>query len=188
MIQASRAVKPLFRSLFIGGISILSVIAFVLVFPYVTDLFVMTLVSLTLMYVFRPGTEALERMEMSRTAAVAVLFSAVGLLVVAVVVLLFPLMVKEVVSLTRNIESVDLAATLRSVIVWINSVIPESAARLRPDPAWADAGAARLNAMLAGFLRHSTTLVSGLVNVVLLATVVPVLTFFMLKDQSSSSV
>jgi len=175
-------INPLYRRLFLLILALVSLYVFILIYPHISDLIVVGVIALVLTYVFRPGVEAMERMGVSRTAAISGFF----VLTIGLIVLLFqylvPVLIHEVGLMTTKLNEVDFTELYRKTVEQINLKVPVIGNFTDLDPDSAGAFIENTKLAIIGFLQKSITLAAGAVNFIALTTVVPFLTFFLLKD------
>ncbi len=175
-------INPAYRRWFILTIFGIILLAFFLVFPLIKDLAVVVIISLVLMYVFRPGVEALERYGISRTIAILILYAIFTGLLILLLQFLVPMIIKEIGTLTQKLQEVDPKGIYEKFVGWINRTIPGVSSIIQLDSSRFDVLIEKATNAITQFVQESAILLAGVVNIFSLSIIVPFLTFFLLKD------
>lgn len=174
--------KLLYRRLFILSFFCLSLLLTIQVFPLIWDLIVVIIISIILMYVFRPGVEFLESYGAPRSLAIIGLFAVAFTLFYLMILFFIPVLLKEIGSLTERVQEVNIRSIYSKIIDWIYAKIPAAQSILRLDENQIDIFINKISGTITGFLTKSFQLVADAANFLMLTFVVPFLTFFLLKD------
>lgn len=181
-MPVSTVYNPKYRRIFLLILALLLLYSFVLIFSHIKDLLVVAIISLVITYVFKPGVEILERIGISRTFAIITLFALAGEVIFLAFRFFIPIIISDLGSLSAYLKEFDLSEVYINVATWVNDRTPGLATLLSLDPDKAELLVERTRSAVADFLKQSFAIAAGAANIIILGTVVPFLSFFLLKD------
>lgn len=174
--------RNFYRRLFVGIIVIISITIFGIIFPLISDLIVVLILTGVLNYVYRPGVDLLTRYGIKRNLAIMILYAITGGLIYLITLFLFPILSREAGSFMKSLNQVDFGDLYRQSISWLDNQIPGIAKIFKFDPGQIDVIVERITSATTNFLQKSWSFVEDVANILSLAIILPILTFFLLKD------
>ena len=179
------AVKPLYRRLFLLTLTLLSLVILILIFPLVGDLLVVLVISLVLTYIFKPGVAYLEHYGVNPVISITSIFVS-GLLFIGTLFVFFaPRIIDQAADLINQLQKVDFISIYTDMVGWMDEKIPGLSTLIGAKPDKIEVWIDRLGRAGAALIQQSDEFVTGAINIIALATIVPFITFFMLRDGSS---
>ncbi len=157
-------------------------VLFFKIFPLINDLIVVLIISLVLTYIIRPGMVLLEEWGIPRVYSILGIFAVVIGFIAVTLWFFIPLLIDQLGSMVEFLEKINLTKIEDKVISWLSGYSPKLAALFETNGIESDDFLTRVSKAASGFLRQSLSFLAGAANVITLSTVVPVITFFLLKD------
>ncbi len=185
MSPSSPVVSTVYRRIFLLSIVLITLLIFILIFPLIDDLLVVLIISIVLTYVFKPGVTYLEHYGVHPVVSIASIFVLGGALIGAGLYFFVPLLVDEAVALIDQLKGVDFVELYASFVTWVEGRMPGLSARLGMTPDQASAWVEQIGKVGATLFQQSHKVIAGAVNIIILATIVPFMTFFLLRDGST---
>ncbi|MDP8237778.1 MAG: AI-2E family transporter [Candidatus Hatepunaea meridiana] len=182
MSLSTPIVNPMYRRLFLLILFVITAITFILIFPLISDLLVVLVISIVLTYVFKPCVAYLEHLGVRRVISITAIFVLGGVLIGIGVRFFVPTIISEGVALYDNIREFDFIGIHRNFTFWLDNHLPGVSGLIAIEPDQAEIWISRIGAGATAFLQQSQKLIAGAMNVLALAIVVPFMTFFLLKD------
>ncbi|HHE46170.1 MAG TPA: AI-2E family transporter, partial [Bacteroidetes bacterium] len=184
MSASSPVVSPLYRRIFLLTLTLIGVVIFIIIFPMISDLLIVLIISIVLTYVFKPGVVYLEHYGVHRVVSIVSIF-VLGTAVIGVgIYFIIPMLVDQVVALIDQLKNVDFVELYADFIAWMEERMPGIASRLEITPDQASGWVDQVSTVGAALVQQSHKVVAGAVNIIILATIVPFMTFFFLRDGS----
>lgn len=174
--------NPLYRRLVLLGLFLGIAYAFMLILPHIRDLITVGIISIVLTYAFRPLVDYFERQGVNRVISILAIFAIVIALLVITLTSLVPMLIDEIGNLLARLQEIDLAQLQGNLMDWLQERLPGIVGLLNLQEGQTQELANRIQEFTASFLGQSLGVLSGAVNALSLAIVVPFLVFFMLKD------
>ncbi len=184
MSASSPVVSPLYRRIFLLTLTLIGVVIFIIIFPMISDLLIVLIISIVLTYVFKPGVVYLEHYGVHRVVSIVSIF-VLGTAVIGVgIYFIIPMLIDQVVALIDQLKNVDFVELYADFIAWMEERMPGIASRLEITPDQASGWVDQVSTVGAALVQQSHKVVAGAVNIIILATIVPFMTFFFLRDGS----
>ena len=158
----------------------------ILVFRRVGDLVMVLIASILITYILRPIVVRLESLGIARVYSIlGIYLIGIGLAVVALRFFV-PLLVNEMMAFVSSLNQADILRYYADGVNWIDKHIPGLASLFNLHENSGDIWIGRLRETAATFAQRSLSVAAGMMNLIALATVVPFVTFFFLKDGDRS--
>ena len=178
-------VSPIYRHVFLLTLIVVSIVILILVFPLISDLFVVLIISLVLTYIFKPGVAYLEHYGVHPVISIASIY-VLGLLGIGITIsFLAPKIVDQAVDLIAQLREVDFIALYSGLIKWMDERIPGLSAFIGANPDQIEIWLEQISKAGATLIQQSHKFVAGAANILVLAIIVPFVTFFFLRDGST---
>ncbi|NQT34934.1 AI-2E family transporter [bacterium] len=176
--------NPIYRRIFLVTIFLVVLLAFILSFHLISDLLVVLIISVILTYVFKPCVAYLEHRGVHRVISIVSIF-VLGLLLLAFGAWFFvPILIEEGAALIDRLKSYDFVQLHSEFVRFLDTRLPVLSGLISMEPDQAQVWLDRISAASTTFLQQSHKFLAGAINIIALATLVPFLTFFFLKDGS----
>lgn len=177
--------NPLYRRLVLLGLSLAIAYAFLRILPHIRDIITVGIISLVLAYAFRPLVDYFERQGVNRVISILTIFAIVIALLVITLTSLVPMLIDEIGNLLARLQELDLTKVQDDLMAWLEIRLPGLVELMNLQEGQTPEIASKIQEFTATFLGQSLGVLSGAVNALSLAIVVPFLVFFMLKDGSA---
>lgn len=152
------------------------------IFPLISDLVVVMIISLVLTYIFRPGMVYLEQLGIPREWSIIGIFALVIVIVSIALRFFIPVLVDELGTLAVFLERVNIGQLEERLIGWINTRSPRLGALVGTGATGAEEIVNQVSKAASGFLHQSLSFFAGAANALALSIVVPIITFFLMRD------
>lgn len=163
-------------------LTIIVLYAFFRILPFISDIITVVIISGVLVYAFRPLVDYFERLGVTRTISILAIFAIVLGLLVILLTSLIPMLVNEIGNLIEKMDELDFSQIQMNLLKWMEENLPGMVEILNLKDLEPNKMVTQIQDFTAGFLQQSLSVLSGAVNALSLAIVVPFLVFFMLKD------
>lgn len=178
------AANHIYRRVLLLVFFLAALVVFILAFPMISDLLVMLIIAVILTYILKPGVAYLEHMGINRVLAIASIFVVTTLLIIICLRFFIPMLIDEGVNLVASLKEVDFVQKYTNFITWVDERLPGLTGGVGLTPDRAEMWLGRISSTITAFLQQSTKVLAGAANIIVLASIVPMLIFFFLKDGS----
>ncbi|MDP8209131.1 MAG: AI-2E family transporter [Candidatus Electryonea clarkiae] len=182
MQSSEPLVKPAWRRAIIAALTLAFLILLANIYPLISDLVVVLIISLVLAYVIRPFMTSMEGRGISRIYTILGSFIVLGGLIVLLLRYFIPVLIEEVGSLRSNLGVLDVETVADKLSYWAESKMPGASTMLGLDVESLNSVVANFQSKATGFLSTLGGLLAGAANAIALSIVIPFITFFILRD------
>jgi len=161
-------------------LALLGLYLLVRLFPYLSNVLVLVLISVLLTAIFGPFVDVLERWSVPRSLGSLIILLMVLMIVGLAFRFLIPVVREQAVSIQQLVQSQQPAELMAKLEAWIESQVPvpgDIAISEQIDLP------SRLNSFVGGFVSSTVTMLLNMVGVVTSLFIVLVITFLMMKDR-----